>query len=495
MVTALTLIILAVLIVFVVYKYLVNRRRNALLSEIPALPNFPIIGAMMNFLKPPEKIWKYLREIGLQYYPIYRFSVLNVDVVNILSPEDIEIILSSIKHTTKSMLYDMLHSWLGGGLLTSYGAKWHNRRKILTPTFHFHILEQFIDTFVEQSAKIVNKLEAECDKPWTNVVPLVSEYTLNSICETAMGTPMDEESSTCKRYVQKVHRIGEIYLHIITHPWCDFLLTFVFTPTFWELRRLVKELHAFSSSVIQKRKATFKRSDTKSETPSKRRQAMLDLLISAMNSGEPIDDQGIQEEVDTFIFEGHDTTSACISLTLLMLACHGDVQQKVVEEIQQVFGNSDRHPTHQDLSNLRYLEQVLKESLRMYPSVPLISRLTDEEVKMHSGYTIPAKSIVHIHIYDLHHNPTLYPDPYKFDPERFTVENSKNRHPFAYIPFSAGPRNCIGQRYAFLEIKIVIVEILKRFVLEAVDLPENITLLVNLVLRVKNGLRVKFKKR
>lgn len=444
-----------------------------------------------------ETVWKYLREIGLQYYPIYRVSVLNVDVINILSPEDIEIILSSIKHTTKSRIYDMLHSWLGEGLLTSYGTKWHNRRKILTPTFHFHILEQFIETFLEQSAKIVNKLEAECDKPWTNVVPLVSEYTLNSICETAMGTPMDEESSTCKRYVQNVHRISEIYFHIITHPWCDFLPTFVFTPTFWEMRGLVKVLRAFSSSVIQKRKATFQMADTKSgsTSTSKKRQAMLDLLISAMNSGEPINDQGIQEEVDTFIFEGHDTTSACISFTLLMLACHGDIQQKVVEEIQQVFGTSDRRPTHQDLSNLRYLEQVLKESLRMYPSVPSISRLTDGEVKMPSGYTIPSNSIVHIHIYDLHHNPTLYPDPDKFDPERFTVENSKNRHPFAYIPFSAGPRNCIGQRYAYLEIKIVIVEILRKFVLEPVDLPENITLLVFLILRVKNGLRVKFKRR
>ncbi|KAK5648493.1 hypothetical protein RI129_003385 [Pyrocoelia pectoralis] len=509
------IVLISFIPLFAIYTFLENRRRNELLSKIPGLSSVPIVGALFNFTKPSDELWMLLRKNAVQYFPIYKFWILNVPVVVLLSPEDIEIILSSPKHITKTRIYNVLHSWLGRGLLTSNGTKWHIRRKMLTPTFHFHILEQFMETFVEQSAEIVNKLELECEKPWTDVVPVVAEYTLNSICESAMGTRMNNESKIYKRYTQSVeryilhndsllftisyrsYRIGEIYLYIVTHPWCRFPPTFIFTPTYWTLKKLVKILHSFSSSIIQKRKKTFKISNllSKGTTKPKKRLAMLDLLISAMNSGQPINDKGIQEEVDTFIFEGHDTTSASISFTLLMLACHRNVQQKVVDEIEEIFGNTDRDPSYQNFKNLPYLEQVLKESLRMYPSVPFITRLTNEEIETHSGYILPKNTKIHIHIYDLHHNPKIYPDPYKFDPERFNAVNSKHRHPFAYIPFSAGPRNCIGQRFAYLEMKVVLVAILRRFVLEPVDFPKDISLMVHLILRSKNGVKVKFRRR
>lgn len=116
-----------------------------------------------------------------------------------------------------------------------------------------------------------------------------------------------------------------------------------------------------------------------------------------------------------------------------------------MEELQEVFGESDLPPTYQDLQNLHYLERVLKESLRLYPSVPYLSRVSEEEIHTYTGHTIPKNIILQIHVYDLHRNPQLYPEPEKFDPDRFLPENCAKRHPFAYIPFSAGPRNCIGK--------------------------------------------------
>lgn len=149
-------------------------------------------------------------------------------------------------------------------------------------------------------------------------------------------------------------------------------------------------------------------------------------------------------------------------------------------------------PSYNELKELSFMERCIKESLRLFPSVPFISRLVSEDFKTASGYTVPKNAMAHIHIYDLHHNPDIYPDPEKFDPDRFLPENTKSRHPFAYLPFSAGPRNCIGQKFAMLELKALLCGILSNFVLEPVDKPENVEMITDLVLRSKGSIRVKF---
>jgi cytochrome P450 family 4 len=167
-------------------------------------------------------------------------------------------------------------------------------------------------------------------------------------------------------------------------------------------------------------------------------------------------------------------------------------QDQIYEEIKSVLGDARAKPTYNDLQEMKYLERALKEVLRLYPSVHFISRNLGDDVVTASGYELPKNTLVHLHIYDLHHNPDIYPDPERFDPDRFLPENCQRRHPFAYLPFSAGPRNCIGQRFAMLELKAAICGILAHFVLEPVDTPSTIVLVMDLVLRTKDPIRVKF---
>jgi cytochrome P450 family 4 len=171
---------------------------------------------------------------------------------------------------------------------------------------------------------------------------------------------------------------------------------------------------------------------------------------------------------------------------------HSLFQDQIVEEIEAVLGDVHKRPTYNDLQEMKYLERTVKEVLRLYPSVHMVSRKTGEEVVTGSGYVIPKNSIVLLQIYDIHHDPKIYPDPEKFDPDRFLPENSQNRHPFAYLPFSAGSRNCIGQRFAMLELKAAICGILANFVLHPVDTPETIVFVIDLILRTKEGIKVKF---
>ena len=138
-------------------------------------------------------------------------------------------------------------------------------------------------------------------------------------------------------------------------------------------------------------------------------------------------------------------------------------QNLVKEELQQVFGDSKRSCTMEDAAQLKYLESCIKEAQRLFPSVPVLERTIDEDIEL-DGYTLLAGTSIAIQIYALHRHPEYFPDPLVFKPERFhSPSDEVPRHPYAYIPFSAGPRNCIGQRFAILEEKVILSSLLRQF--------------------------------
>lgn len=270
-------------------------------------------------------------------------------------------------------------------------------------------------------------------------VKVRTEIVKQKVCftETAMGIRFDIETQMQESYEEAVHKMGLLYIHRVLRPWLYVNAIFPFTPTYWEQKFTAKILHKFSTTIVNKRKANF----VPDNVNPKKKMVMLDVLLS---QSDVVDLNGIREEVDTFVFEGHDTTCVSLGFTVMLLANHRPVQEKVYRELERVFGNSTAPPTYRQLQDLHYLEMCIKESLRLYPSVPMIVRITSRSFETPSGYSIPEGVTVLVDIYGLHRNRDVYPDPEKFDPDRFLPENTANRHPFAYLPFSGGPRNCIG---------------------------------------------------
>ncbi|XP_011060490.1 PREDICTED: cytochrome P450 4C1-like [Acromyrmex echinatior] len=171
--------------------------------------------------------------------------------------------------------------------------------------------------------------------------------------------------------------------------------------------------------------------------------AMLDLLIATYREG-VMTDLEIKQEVDAIMFGGHDTTASSLSFILALLAEHKDIQDRVRNEVDIVMQENENKLTMKFLHQLSYLERCIKEALRLHNAAFFISRVCGEDVKLQS-YLIPAGTILHIDIHGTHTDPNFWPNPEVFDPDRFLPEKSQNRHPYSYIPFSAGPRNCIGK--------------------------------------------------
>lgn len=338
-----------------------------------------------------------------------------------------------------------------------------------------------------------------------DLVPFVSEHTLNALCETAMGISLQKMGLFQKQYRDAVHQLGQILIYRLVRQWLHNNWIFSLTPKGREQTKILKILHGFTEKVIAERKIYheqtkeqyLKNNDMIANADAvkimgirKRRLAMLDLLILASEEGR-LTDFDIREEVDTFMFEGHDTTAMGISFTLALLAEHKDIQDGVRNEINIVMGESQGKLTMKSLQDLQYLERCIKEALRLYPSVYFISRVTAEDVQL-TSYLIPSETTIHLNIYGLHRDPNFWPDPEIFNPDRFLPDNIRNRHPYSYLPFSAGPRNCIGQRFALLEMKAMICHLIHNFYLEPIDYLKDVPLKIDLVLRLVRPLRVRF---
>ncbi|XP_013794828.1 cytochrome P450 4c3-like [Limulus polyphemus] len=432
---------------------------------------------------------------------LFRFWIGMRPVVAFYKPETVEVVLSSSKIIDKSTEYSLLRPWLGSGLLTSSRNKWKTRRKMLTPAFHFRILDDFMPIFNEQSQILVNKLKQAQDCKWLDISNFVTLCTLDAICESAMGIKIHAQSNKESPYVKALYEVGEMFMSRMMRPWLWPMMFFSLSSYGRRFHKSLADLHNFTRWVIRNRKTQILNSQqtNKDDLGSnengvirlKRHQAFLDLLINHHLKDPTLTLEDIREEVDTFMFEGHDTTAMAISWTLYLIGWNRTIQQKIQNELDTIFGDDSTRPiTLEDIKQMKYLECALKEGLRLFPSVPFIGRMLQEDIVV-NGYTIPQGTTCFLFTFMLHRNPEVFPNPEIFDPDRFLPENVAGRHPYAYVPFSAGPRNCIGQKFAMMEEKVLIANILRNFNLTSLDPRDKIHLIAEMVIRPKQGLRMR----
>ncbi|NWQ69319.1 CP4V2 protein, partial [Neopipo cinnamomea] len=480
-------------------------RRWWMMKSIPGIsPCYPVLGNALLLEREGEGFFNQLKFYSEEFrsWPLLKLWIGPLPVMILYHPDSVEVILNSSKHIEKSYLYDFLHPWLGTGLLTSTGDKWRSRRKMITPTFHFEILNDFLEVMNEQGSILVKKLEKHVDKEPFNVFLDITLCALDIICETAMGKNVGAQKNKNSDYVSAVYRMSDLIQQRQKSPWLwpDFL--YMLFKEGREHKKNLSILHNFTDKIIAEKAAELENikqkkhdSDNCEESVSKKRRAFLDMLLSATDDeGNKLSNRDIREEVDTFMFEGHDTTAAAMNWVLYLLGHNPEAQKKVHKELEEVFHNTDRPVTADDLKQLRYLECVVKEALRLFPSVPMFARTLREDCCIR-GYQVPKGANVLVLAYALHRDPEIFPDPEEFRPERFFSENSKGRHPYAYVPFSAGPRNCIGQRFAQMEEKTILALILRRFWVESCQKLEELHIAGELILRPNNGIWIKLKRR
>uniref|UniRef100_A0A8C6RA26 Uncharacterized protein n=1 Tax=Nannospalax galili TaxID=1026970 RepID=A0A8C6RA26_NANGA len=279
-----------------------------------------------------------------------------------------------------------------------------------------------------------------------------------------------------------VKRHHQVFLYM------DFL--YYLTPDGWCFRKACDLVHNFTDVLIKQRRHTLASQGVDEFLQTKAKSKTLDfidvLLLAKDEHGKELSDEDIRAEADTFMFGGHDTTASGLSI-LYNLARHPEYQERCRQEVQELLRDRELEEIEwDDLAQLPFLTMCIKESLKLHPPVTMISRRCTQDIVLPDGRIIPKENICVISIFGVHHNPSVWEDPEVYDPFRFDPENAQKRSPLAFIPFSARPRNCIGQTFAMSEMKVALALTLLRFRVLPDDVEPRRKL--ELILRAEGGL-------
>ncbi|KAL2772588.1 cytochrome P450 4A11 isoform 1, partial [Daubentonia madagascariensis] len=389
--------------------------------------------------------------------------------------------------------YRFLAPWIGYGLLLLNGQTWFQHRRMLTPAFHYDILKPYVGITADSVRVMLDKWEglANQDSP-LEVFQHVSLMTLDTIMKCAFShqgsLQLDRNSQS---YIQAVGDLKNLVFSRVRNAFYQNDTIYSLTPAGRSTQRACQLAHQHTDRVIQLRKAHLKEDGELEKVRRKRHMDFLDsLLLAKMENGSSLSDKDLRAEVDTFMFEGHDTTASGISWILYALAAHPEHQQRCREEVQSLLGDG-ASITWDHLDQMPYTTMCIKEALRLYPPVPGIARELSKPVTFPDGRSLPNGIIVYLSIYGLHHNPKVWPNPEVFDPSRFAPGSARHSH--AFLPFSGGSRNCIGKQFAMNELKVAVALTLLRF--ELLPDPTRVPIpTTRLVLSSSNGIYLHLRK-
>ncbi|MCV7336956.1 cytochrome P450 [Mycobacterium senegalense] len=386
--------------------------------------------------------------------PVTRFSLgprwLMPPIVLATSPQGIRDIVSvrdgSIDKT--SAVGRELRRLLGGNLFVLPHQEWLPRRRTLQPVFTKKRVDSFGAHMAEATEMVVSSW---ADGAQISLDAEARQLTMRALGRSVLGLDLDEQADV----VAEPLRVATSYaVRRALKPWRA--PAWLPTPARRRSQEAAATIRGLAADIVRACRA-----DADLDAP------LVQALIAARDpeTGQPLTDDEIRDELVIFLFAGHDTTATTLTYALWQLGRHPDVQERVHAEVAKL---GDRLLTPGDVEQLGYTVQVLREALRLCPPGPTGTRMAIEDVEV-AGYRVEAGTMLVFGRMSVQRDPQLWEDPLRFDPERFTPENMKGRDRWQYVPFGGGPRSCIGDHFAMLEATLALASIVRRVTLTSLE--------------------------
>ncbi len=449
------------------------------LKNAPTISPVRTIKNIFRFVKNPITVLNEYLQLGGDTFCLY-LGIGNKAMVT-TNPKLIRHVLQkNHRNYRKSpLVVEQLAHFIGRGLLTSEGAYWLQQRRLIQPGFHREKLIGLMEILVREIDDYVRNLEIRSEMNVSvDMAEEMTELTFNLVAKSLFSS--DIEKGVLDQLSRDFNNIQAFMARQIRLP---FLRSwFKFTGEFKKHEEIARSLKGIVLNIIHQRKESEQDHDD-----------LLSMLMNARyeDSGKGMTDQQLLEESLILLIAGHETTANALAWSWYLLSQHPQVVDQIRKEIDEVLGHEEL--TFQILPRLKYLNAVLQEAMRLFPPAWITERIPINDDQF-EGMILPKNRIIGIYIYGVHHAPEYWPDPEKFDPSRWMGDKKKNQIPFSYLPFGGGPRLCIGNNFAMMEMQLLMIRMIPRFDLQLSDeYPvENEPLIT---LRPKNGVHIRLSRR
>jgi cytochrome P450 len=362
---------------------------------------------------------------------------------------------------------------LGEGMITSEGASHRAQRQVAQPAFHRQRIPEYADTMVREAVRMRDQWR---DGEERNIAIDMMHLTLNVVAETLFATDLRNE---VHELADAINRIMGLYNFLVMLPAAEWLVH-VRPPGLAAFVRARKRIDAVAHRMIEAHRQHH--SDGNS---------LLDLMLAASPDRSPASEKSLRDQVITIFLAGYETVANALAWTWYLLSQNPECERRFHEEIDREL--QGRLPAYEDVPRLRYVEMVMAESIRLYPPAWAMGRYALHDFQL-GEFFLPAKTTVLMSQFITHRDPRFFPDPLRFDPERFTPEAKARRAKFTYFPFGAGFRQCIGESFAWMEGVLLLATLGQKWKLRLVpDHPVEPEPLITL--RPKHGMRMSLEAR
>ena len=433
-----------------------------------------LLGNLGDFGQDPPNFLVHLAE---EYGPVSRLRVGPYKMYLVAHPDLVrQVLVSQVDNFPKSRLDQrFLGKFLGRGLLLSNGDFHRRQRALIQPAFHARRIEAYGRTMVDYTRRM---LDAWSPGQVLDVDHEMMRLTMFIVAKTLFDADVSATAERAGEAIQTLQEAANVELNrsFAMPMWIP-------TANNRRFRRARSVVDEVILGIIAQRRASATNGQVEDTGD------LLSMLLLAKDEdGRAMNDQEIRDEAVTLFAAGHETTSNATAWTWYFLSQNPDVEARLHAEVDAVLDG--RPPTVADLKNLTYTEMVLKESLRLRPPAWALAARTVLEDTEIGDYTIPAGSTIFVSPYQLHRLPEYFPDPERFDPERFTPENEKKLPRYAYLPFGAGPRICIGNSFAMMEAHLILATVAQHYGPELVP-GQEVEMAPLITLTPANGLKMR----
>lgn len=444
-----------------VKKIYLNRTK---LKAFHQPPQYPVIGIAGRFLKNSVKSVTSVYNLFDETQQPFAAWMGPLLTIGIADPEDMQVVLNSEHCLNKAYTYSFLRN--PTGLLTSTKKTWKAHRHALTPSFNTKVIKRFVPIFDDKSKILCQKLETEVGKSF-DITRFLFKVSSDMLVNTQLGMNWDIQTS----YGDKLHYIFKHMMESFAFRMINLLHHVDFFYSFTEKYKTEMDLYEkcfqFLHSVRETKEVQISKSlncgeDVLAKGKEKNSLNWIERCFLSYQKG-AFTEQNLVEELETIFIAGVDTSATTMTNLLLMLAMYPEVQDNVVNELHEIFDSADSEVTDEDLSRMVYTGMVIKETLRHFAIAPFLLRVCDQDVPLKGGL-IPKGAVIILNMDKMHKNPKYWGEKAdKFDPDHFLPEKMRNLHPYTYLPFSGGVRNCVGYKYSMNALKVMVANLLRKY--------------------------------